>query len=59
VGLFCALGSTFRRLTSLARESRLIKYNAMQIAPAELEDLLMKHPDIADACVIGIPDPAA
>ena len=28
----------------------------MQVAPAELEDLLRSHPGIADAAVIGIPD---
>lgn len=33
----------------------LIKYNAFQIAPAELDDLLLTHPDIADVCVTGIP----
>jgi acyl-coenzyme A synthetase/AMP-(fatty) acid ligase len=26
----------------------------MQIAPAELEDLLLGHPDVADACVTAI-----
>jgi len=39
--------------------NRLIKYNSFQIAPAELEDLLMTHPDIADVCVTGVPDEAA
>lgn len=27
-----------------------------QVAPAELEALLLTHPDIDDAAVIGIPD---
>jgi hypothetical protein len=26
----------------------------MQVAPAELEDLLLGHPDIADACVTAL-----
>lgn len=28
----------------------------MQVAPAELEELLRTHPKIVDAAVIGIPD---
>lgn len=28
----------------------------MQVAPAELEDLLRKHPGVGDCAVIGIPD---
>lgn len=27
-----------------------------QVAPAELEGHLLLHPDVADACVVGIPD---
>ena len=32
----------------------LIKVNGFQVAPAELEDLLLKSEDVADAAVIGI-----
>lgn len=39
------------------RCKELIKYNAYQIAPAELEDVLLKCPLVADAAVIGIYDP--
>ncbi|RCI02420.1 hypothetical protein CU098_009338 [Rhizopus stolonifer] len=38
------------------RSKELIKYNAFQIAPAELEDVLLKCPLVADAAVIGIYD---
>ncbi|KAJ4390376.1 hypothetical protein N0V85_007282 [Neurospora sp. IMI 360204] len=36
------------------RKKELIKYKAMQVAPAELEALLVSHPKIADAAVIGV-----
>lgn len=38
------------------RSKELIKYNAFQIAPAELENVLLKCPLVADAAVIGIQD---
>ncbi|KAJ1854180.1 hypothetical protein GGH12_003193 [Coemansia sp. RSA 1822] len=34
----------------------LIKYKGLQVAPAELESILMDHPQIADAAVIGVND---
>ena len=27
-----------------------------QVAPAELEGCILDHPDVEDACVVGIPD---
>jgi acyl-CoA synthetase (AMP-forming)/AMP-acid ligase II len=41
------------------RVKELIKYKAYQVAPAELEGLLLNHPAIADAAVIGVPDEEA
>jgi acyl-CoA synthetase (AMP-forming)/AMP-acid ligase II len=41
------------------RVKELIKYKGYQIAPAELEALLLTHPAIADAAVIPLPDEAA
>ena len=41
------------------RVKELIKYKAYQIAPAELEALLLTHPAIADAAVIAVPDEEA
>ena len=41
------------------RVKELIKYKAYQVAPAELEALLLTHPAIADAAVIGVPDEQA
>ncbi|MFE6713146.1 AMP-binding protein [Streptomyces sp. NPDC057695] len=38
------------------RVKELIKYKGFQVAPAELEALLLTHQDIADAAVIGVTD---
>lgn len=43
-------------VTIVDRLKELIKYKGYQIAPAELEALLLTHPGIADAAVIGTPD---
>jgi len=37
------------------RLKELIKAKGFQVAPAELEALLVKHPEVADAAVIGAP----
>ena len=37
------------------RDPELIKVRGFQVAPPELEGLLLSHPDIADAAVIGVP----
>ena len=41
------------------RVKELIKYKGFQVPPAELEALLLTHPQIADCAVIGIPDDEA
>src|SRR4051812_37512002 len=41
------------------RLKELIKYKGFQVAPAELESLLLTHPAVADAAVIGLPDEEA
>ncbi len=41
------------------RLKELIKYKGFQVPPAELEALLLTHPSVADAAVIGIPDDEA
>ncbi|MGH2819050.1 MAG: 4-coumarate--CoA ligase family protein [Actinomycetota bacterium] len=41
------------------RLKELIKYKGFQVAPAELEALLLSHPAVADAAVIPSPDEEA
>lgn len=41
------------------RLKELIKYKGFQVPPAELEGILLTHPDISDAAVIGVPDEEA
>lgn len=41
------------------RLKELIKYKGFQVAPAELEALLIEHPAVADVAVVGRPDPEA
>ena len=43
-------------VTIVDRLKELIKYKGYQVAPAELEALLLTHPDIADAAVVGAHD---
>ncbi|MBR7829972.1 AMP-binding protein [Actinospica sp. MGRD01-02] len=43
-------------VTIVDRIKELIKYKGYQVAPAELEALLLTHPSIADAAVIGVHD---
>nr|WHF58352.1 4-coumarate:CoA ligase [Ganoderma lucidum] len=38
------------------RIKELIKVRGFQVAPSELEGHLLDHPDVADVCVVGIPD---
>ncbi|KAL7934549.1 hypothetical protein V8C35DRAFT_326937 [Trichoderma chlorosporum] len=41
------------------RVKELIKVRGLQISPTEIEALLFRHPSIADACVVPIPDDSA
>jgi acyl-CoA synthetase (AMP-forming)/AMP-acid ligase II len=41
------------------RVKELIKYKGFQVAPAELEAVLLEHPGVADAAVVASPDEEA
>ncbi|KAI5985088.1 AMP binding protein [Pisolithus albus] len=41
--------------TVVDRRKELIKYKGFQVPPAELESILLQHPDVADVAVIGLP----
>jgi 4-coumarate--CoA ligase len=38
------------------RIKEMIKFKGIQVAPAELEDLLLGYPKVEDCAVIGVPD---
>ena len=38
------------------RKKEMIKYKSFSIAPAELEAVVLEHPDIEDCGVTGVPD---
>ncbi|MFJ6216168.1 AMP-binding protein [Streptomyces sp. NPDC092296] len=41
------------------RIKELIKYKGQQVSPVELEEVLMTHPKVEDAAVVGVPDEEA
>jgi 2-aminobenzoate-CoA ligase len=41
----------------VSREDDMIKSSGYRIGPAEVEEAICKHPAVADAGVVGIPDP--
>ena len=38
------------------RLKEIIKVRGFHVAPAELEGHLLDHPQVDDACVVGVPD---
>ena len=54
-----AIIDEYGHMTIVDRMKELIKYKGFQVAPAELEALLITHPKIADVAVIGIPNDEA
>ncbi|KAK1077109.1 hypothetical protein LTR33_008365 [Friedmanniomyces endolithicus] len=39
------------------RKKELLKYKGLQVAPAEIENVLFTHPQIKEAAVVGVPAP--
>jgi long-chain acyl-CoA synthetase len=39
------------------RQKRMIKSSGMNVYPNQVEAQLLKHPEVQEACVIGVPDP--
>ncbi|MEQ9399318.1 MAG: AMP-binding protein [Longimicrobiales bacterium] len=46
------------RLRVTGRRSDRILSGGVTVDPREVEDVLQAHPDVCDACVVGLPDPA-
>jgi fatty-acyl-CoA synthase len=44
-------------LSFSGRVTEMIKKSGINISPAEVEDVLMRHPGVALAGVVGVPDP--
>lgn len=40
------------------RAKRMLKSSGMNVYPSQVEEVLYKHPQVEEACVIGVPDPA-
>ncbi len=38
------------------RQKRMIKSSGMNVYPAQVEEVVYQHPDVDEACVIGVPD---
>ncbi|KAG1687954.1 putative 4-coumarate--CoA ligase 3 [Nymphon striatum] len=41
------------------RKKELIKFRGMQVSPSEIESIILKHEDVKDAGVVGLPDDAS
>ncbi|GAB0086926.1 hypothetical protein DMENIID0001_011510 [Sergentomyia squamirostris] len=44
-------------LHHLGRKKDCLKYNNYNIAPGDIEEIIEKHPDVAQVVVVGVPDP--
>ena len=44
-------------LTLRGRSDDIINFGGTKIAPSDIEAVLVQHPDVIDAAVVGVPDP--
>jgi fatty-acyl-CoA synthase len=44
------------RIRFRGRLKEIIKTGGVNVAPLEVEQILLRHPDIVQACVVGVPD---
>jgi long-chain acyl-CoA synthetase len=42
----------------VSRLKRMIKSSGFNVFPAQVEQVLLEHPQVAEACVVGVPDEA-
>ncbi len=45
------------RLHFLGRAKEIVRVGGENVAPAEVEDVLLRHPSVRQAAVVGVPDP--
>ncbi|WP_164256170.1 AMP-binding enzyme, partial [Stenotrophomonas maltophilia] len=45
------------RLEFLGRAKDIVRVGGENVSPAEIEDILHRHPAIRQAAVVGVPDP--
>ncbi|KAF9890533.1 hypothetical protein FE257_005938 [Aspergillus nanangensis] len=57
-GDICYCDEKTKKWYIVDRKKELIKVQGFQVAPAELEGILLNHPDIADAAVVGVNSPS-
>ncbi|KAK8089655.1 Acetyl-CoA synthetase-like protein [Apiospora hydei] len=56
IGVFVKVPRVGTCLRVTDRLKELIKYKGFQVAPAELEGVLLRHEGVADVCVVGVQD---
>ncbi|OQD78984.1 hypothetical protein PENANT_c068G06345 [Penicillium antarcticum] len=53
---FMSSHGSVKCIEELTNTNKMIKYKGFQIAPSELEDILLRHPEVTDAAVCAVYD---